>query len=82
MAFSNAQLALLADAANRMLQDPAPELPIDGFQVTQVLASASVSTGFSLTSGQFLEAVKNKPISTLILFIAYAGGSGIVLPKQ
>lgn len=82
MAFSNAQLAQLADAANRMLVRQAVEHPTDAWEVIPELANVSVSTGFANSIGQFFEAIKNKPVSTLILFVAYAGGSGNVLPPQ
>jgi hypothetical protein len=82
MAFSNAQLSALADAANRMLVAQARELPVDGTAVAPELASVAVSTGFATSTGQFLEAIREKPVSTLVLFIAFAGGSGKVLPAQ
>lgn len=82
MAFSQTVLDALADAANRMLVRQARELPIDGNEVAPELAAQAVASGFAVSTGQFLEAIREKPVSTLILFVAFAGGSGKVLPAQ
>lgn len=81
MAFSQTVLTNLATAANLMLAESARELPVDP-EVAQVLAAQAVTTGFAVSTGQFLAAIREKPISTLILFVAFAGGSAVVLPKQ
>ena len=81
MALSASNLSQLSAAANFMLLGTAVELPFDQ-AVIQRLAPVAVSSGFASSTGQFFEACKNKPISTLILFVAFAGGSGSVLPPQ
>ena len=81
MAFSNTVLANLATAANLMLKEQARELPVDQ-KVAQVLADQAVTSGFATSTGRFLEAIREKPVSTLILFVAFAGGASAVLPAQ
>lgn len=81
MALSNANLTILKNAANLMLVETALELPFDA-KVAEVLAPVAVSSGFAQTTGQFLRAIQLKPVSTMILFVAFVGGSAVVLPKQ
>jgi hypothetical protein len=81
MALSNANLTILANAANLMIVETALELPFDA-KVAETLAPVAVSSGFAASTGQFLRAVQLKPVSTMILFVAFVGGSGVVLPKQ
>lgn len=81
MALTAPNLALLADAVKRYLVSGSTETPLDPTAVIPELASVAVSSGFATGTGQFTEAVKNRPFSTLISFIAFVGGSGVVLPK-
>lgn len=87
---STSNVQTLQKAANLMLAEQARETPFDA-TVSQVVANAAVSSGFSASTGQFLEAIKLKPYSTLLLFLAYVGGNAAaqastatapVLPKQ
>jgi hypothetical protein len=80
MALSNANLALLADAVKRYLVSGSVETPLDPTAVIPELATVAVSSGFAVSTGQFFEAAKQRPFSTLISFIAFVGGSGVVLP--
>ena len=81
MALSQSDLTNLKTAANLLLLGTALELPFDA-KVAEVLATTAVSSGFAARSGQFLQAIKNNPVSTMILFVAFVGGSGVVLPAQ
>lgn len=81
MAFTAAQLSQLAAVANYMLAGTAVELPFDS-GVIERLALIASSSGFCVNTGRFLEACEKRPISTMILFVAFAGGSGVVLPPQ
>lgn len=75
------QLAQLARAYQETVNETAVELPPDATQIQEV-AVVAVSSGFAVSTGQFFRAMQLKPISTLILFVAFTGGSGVVLPKQ
>jgi len=81
MALSQSDLTNLANAANLLLLETALELPFDA-KVAEVLSVTAVSSGFATTKGQFLRAIQLKPVSTMILFVAFVGGSGVVLPAQ
>jgi hypothetical protein len=80
MALSAPNLALLADAVKRYLVSGSTETPLDPTDIIPELATVAVSSGFAVSTGQFFDAVKKRPFSTLISFIAFAGGSAVVLP--
>jgi hypothetical protein len=79
MAFTNADLALLKDAVTRNVVSGAVETPLDATAIIPELAAVAVNEGFSPTTGAFFNAIRNRPFSTLISFLAFAGGSGIPL---
>ena len=79
MALTASQLATLADAEKRLYFASAVELPFDDTIIYE-LGLVAASSGFA-TAGAFKEACEKRPISTMILFVAFAGGSGVTLPK-
>jgi hypothetical protein len=78
MALTASELATLADAAKRLYFASAVETPFDDTVIYE-LGLVAASSGFS-TAGAFKEAAKLRPFSTMILFVAFAGGSGVALP--
>lgn len=80
MTLSTADLNGLKKAANRMIQGSALELPFDA-DVAQILGRHATAIGFTDGVGTFEQAVKLRPVSTMILFVAFVGGSGAALPR-
>lgn len=76
--FSAAQLAVVQQVANRYVQGLAPENQFHDTEIRQ-LATIAAQVGFvprdfkSATVGAFLEAARNRPLTTLIDFLAFVG---------
>lgn len=71
---STSDVQALQAAANYLLTNPSIELPQNA-DFIQRLEPVAVSCGFSATVGRFRESMKLKPLSTLVLFLAYVGGN-------
>lgn len=76
--FSAANFAIVQQVANRYVQGLAPENQFHDTEIQQ-LAKVAASVGFvprdfkSATVGAFLEAARNRPLTTLIDFLAFVG---------
>jgi hypothetical protein len=70
--FTTAEYDKLVAASQAMTLTSATELPFDS-TIIERTAVVAVSSGFSVSTGAFLEACKLNPISTLLNFIAYIG---------
>lgn len=70
--FTTAEKKELTDAINWMLKRQAYEYPFDA-QVSQQVALVAKSSGFTKTTGEFLNRIRDNPYSTMLQFVAYVG---------
>jgi hypothetical protein len=71
-ALNSTQRAALQHAVDGLVKATAEELPPDA-QISYEVAKVAASIGFTTSDGQFLEQVRDNPISTLLRFILYVG---------
>jgi hypothetical protein len=70
--FTLAQSQVLSLAIQLITAHPAHEFPPDSTVLEQV-ARVAFASGFTVSTGAFLEKVKDSPISTLLAFVKFLG---------
>lgn len=72
--FTNIEAAQIQHAVDLMVLGTAPENIFDATCMESV-AKAAASSGFSSSNGEFLQAARDRPISTLLKYLLWLGGA-------
>lgn len=65
MALNTTQKAQLQQAIDLYVKSSAVE-NVEDASISEIVAKVAVSTGFSVSDGAFLQAVRDRPVSTLL----------------
>lgn len=72
ISLTDAEKANIQHAIDLMLKGSAEELPMDS-TCSENVAKAAVSCGFKASTGAYLNAIRDNPVTTLLQFILFVG---------